>query len=73
MKEVDVFPSRTAWCEDIPMQNPEFGNKVTCRAMTEACSWDAVKWGMRWWHSLASQRSVPAATYPFVIQIVGPK
>ena len=73
MNEVDVLPSRTAWCEDIPMQKPEFGNRVTCRAMTEPFSWDTAKWGMRWWHSLAPQRSIPAGTHPSIIQTVGPK
>ena len=42
------------------MHNPEFRNRVTCKAKTVACSWDIVKWGKRWCISLASQRSVHA-------------
>ena len=43
-----------AWCEVIPMENPEFGKRVACRAKSVAFSWDMVKWGKRWGISLAS-------------------
>lgn len=45
--KVVAFPSVAAWCVVIPMEKPEAGKRVTWRAITDACSSEVGKWGIR--------------------------
>ena len=47
MNMVDDFPSKTAWCVEMPIQNPELGNRVICREKMEAEESEESKWGTK--------------------------